>query len=155
MTTVVSRTIRAVPFRSARDTWQLIVDILTAAGGASYRPELESVAGIAAAVITEKSPERAPIVVSGGGPRVRIYCLYDESALDGDTQNEQGLSFDALGEDWSVSLPCPAPDLTWVTEALEKKTPRVQVRDAADGIAVTAAKGDSAFELSIGEFMKS
>jgi hypothetical protein len=155
MTSVVTRTIRAVPFRSARDAWRLIIDILTAAGGAAHRSELDSVAGIAAAVITEKSPEQAPIVVVGGGPRVRIYCLYDESALEADTQNEQSLSFDPLGEDWTVSLPCPSADLTWVTAALGKKTLRVQARNATDGIAVPVEKDESAFELSVGEFMRS
>lgn len=156
MTTVVSRTVRSVPFRSARDTWQCIIDVLTAAvSGSAPRSELESVMGIAASIITEKSPGQAPIVVLGGGPRVRVYCLYDESALEADAQNEAPLSFDPLEGDWKISLPCPADDLAWVSAALQRKTQRVLARDAAEGISVPAARAQpSTFELNIGEFMK-
>lgn len=155
MTTVISRTIRSVPFRSARDTWQCIVDMLTASGSSAHRGELESVLGIAASIITEKSPEAAPIVVLGGGPRLRIYCLYDESALEADAYNEASLSFSPLEGSWTVSLPCPADDLAWVTEALQRKTLHVTARDEAEGIEVPAAKAQtSTIELNVGEFMK-
>lgn len=154
-TSVVSRTVRSVPFRSARDTWERIVDILTAAGGSEHRAGLLSITGIAAAMITEKSTEHAPIVVFGGGPRVRIYCRFDDAALEGDSQNETGLSFNPLEGDWSISLPCPADDLEWVREALSRKTPRVSARDAAEGIVVALGKAAAAsFEVNIGEFMK-
>ena len=155
MTTVVSRNVRSVPFRSARDTWQCIIDILTTAGGTDARPELERVVGIAASIITEKSPEQAPIVVLGGGPRVRIYCLYDESALEADARNEAALSFNSLDGDWKISLPCKAEDLAWVSAALQAKTARVLARDATEGIAVPAVRSQSTtFEVNIGEFMK-
>ena len=155
MTTVVTRTIRSVPYRSARETWQCIVDILTVGGGLDHRAELERVMGIAASIITEKSPDQAPIVVLGGGPRVRIYCLYDESALEADVHNEAPLSFDPMEGDWTVSLPCPADDLAWVSEALQKRTLRVTARDQAEGIEVPVARAQtSTFELNVGEFMK-
>lgn len=154
-TTVVSRTVRSVPWRSARDTWERVVDILTAAGGAAHRAELLSITGVAAAMITEKATAHVPIVVSGGGPRVRVYCLFDEAALDGDGENETALSFNPLEGDWSISLPCPADDLDWVSEALSRKTPRVVARDAAEGIAVARGKAATgSFEVNIGEFMK-
>jgi len=155
MTTVISRTIRSVPFRSARETWQCIVDILTASGGSAHRDELKSVMGIAAAIITDKSPNQAPIVVLGGGPRVRIYCVYDESALEVDSHNEAPLSFGVLEGSWTVSLPCRTDDLAWVTEALQRKTPRVTAREETEGIEVPVAKVQaSTFELNVGEFMK-
>lgn len=154
-TTVVSRTVRSVPWRSARDTWERVVDILTAAGGSAHRAELLSITGVAAALVTEKVTAQAPIVVSGGGPRVRIYCLFDDAALEGDGENETALSFNPLEGDWSISIPCPADDLEWVSAALSRKTPRVIARDTAEGIAVARGKASTrSFEVNIGEFMK-
>lgn len=155
MSTVISRSIRSVPYRSALGTWQRILDVLTAAGGSGPRATLESIAGIASAIITEKSPQESPIVVLGGGPRVRIYCLYDDSAIEDDSHSEQVLSFNPFDGDWSVSLPCPAADLGWVATALAQKTQRVRARDAAEGIAVPATESRAALEIDVGEFMKS
>ena len=152
MSTVVSRCIRAVPFRSARDTWQLIVDILMSGGGTAHGRKLESVAGVAAAIITEKSPEQAPIVVCGGGPRVRIYCLYAESGSKV-IPKRTALSFDRL-ERTGPCLPCPIADLTWVTEALGKR--RYVCKPAMPPMAsLFHGERQSVFELNIGEFMKS
>lgn len=152
---VVSRTVRSVPFRSAGSTWERIVNILTAGGGSEHRAELLSITGVAAAMITERSTEQAPIVVFGGGPRVRIYCIFDETALEGGGENETGLSFNPLEADWSISLPCPADDLEWVREALSRKTSRVSVRDAAEGIVVARGKtAVSSFDVNVEEFMK-
>jgi hypothetical protein len=71
----------------------------------------------------------SPIVVWGAGPRVRIYCIYNDDAVEGDDANETALSFNPTDGDWHMSLPCPAEDLSWVSNALKCKSKRVTARD--------------------------
>ena len=84
--------------------------------------------------------ESAPIVVWGAGPRVRIYCLYDEDAIIGEDANENGLPVDVTAGDWSMSLPCSAEDLDWVRAALAKNSCHVTARDMATELEVDATQ---------------
>jgi hypothetical protein len=102
--TVVARTFCSIPKRSALDTWAAIVDLLAPRAGSDSRRELDSVAGIASSLITREAMT-APIVVYGCGPRVRIYCVYNEDAITGDAASENKLAFDATDGDWHMSLP--------------------------------------------------
>ena len=77
----------------------------------------------------------AAIVVTCDGPRTRIYCLYDDDAIDGSGANEDPLGFDPLKGDWRVSLPCPADDLTWVQGALDQYSARITARDLEERVA--------------------
>jgi hypothetical protein len=117
-------------------TWDLIVDLLTQGKDSSARTELHAVAGIASSLIADQAPKTAPIVVTCDGPRTRIYCLYDDDALDGSDANEDGLSFDPLKGDWAVSLPCYKEDLSWVQGALKKHSVRITARDLDAGISI-------------------
>jgi hypothetical protein len=105
--------------------------LLTPGGDNTKRTELLSVAGIAASVITERGPKDSAIVVTCDGPRTRVYCLYDEDAIDGADANEDAVGFDPLKGDWRVSLPCPEADLSWVQAALKKHSARITARDIA------------------------
>lgn len=107
MTTVVSRTFRSSPHRDALQTWDAIVELLTQGKDGTARSELRAVAGVAASLIADQAPKSAPIVATCDGPRTRIYCLFDEDAIDGDDANEEVLGFEPLKGDWGVSLPCP------------------------------------------------
>jgi len=54
----------------------------------------------------------------------RIYCTYDDDAIDGAGANETvGLRF--LSGNWRLSLPCLADDLPWVQAALKKHSERI------------------------------
>lgn len=159
MTTVARRDFRSIPHRDASATWGAIVDLLTAGGNdAAKRRELMSVAGVASSVIADQGPRESPIVVTCEGPRTRIYCSYDDDALDDSTSNEAKLGFDALKGDWQLSLPVAEEDLAWVKAALKKSSSRVVARDKDSGIEVNqntqAATGD-AFVLDVEGFMKS
>src|SRR6266567_5295284 len=114
MTTVASRTFRSTPHRDAAQTWSAIVDLLTQGRTGDVRNELIAVSGIASSVIADQAPKTAAIVVTCDGPRTRIYCVYDDDALDDSEENEDTLGFDALKGDWRISLPCQAEDLSWV-----------------------------------------
>jgi hypothetical protein len=129
MTTFARRTFRSNPQRDALQTWTAIVDLLTQGRTGEARTELFAVGGIAATIITEQAPKNAAIVVTCDGPRTRLYCLYDEDAIEGSDANEDVLGFDPLKGDWLVSLPCPPDDLGWVQGALKKHSTRITVRD--------------------------
>jgi hypothetical protein len=131
VTTVASRTFRSTPHRDCHDTWLAIVDILTQGRTGDARTELLAVAGIATSIIADQAPRDSAIIVTCDGPRTRIYCLYDENAIDGADAKEDALGFDPLQGDWRISLPCLAEDLGWVQDALKKCSSRVTARDIA------------------------
>lgn len=147
MTTVASRTIRSIPHRNAHDTWAVIVALLTQGRTGSACTELMAVAGVASSLITDQAPRDAAIIVTCDGPRTRIYCLYDDDAIDGGDANEDKLGFDPLSGDWAVSLPCPAEELDWVSGALKKHSARITARDSAE---MTTAKEEGAAAAASG-----
>lgn len=149
MTTVASRKFRSTPYRDAIHTWTAIVDLLTRSGQSAARSELEAVAGIAASCISDQAPKDAPIVVTCDGPRTRIYCLYDEDAVEGSDAKEEAIGFDPLKGDWRLSLPCDKDDLAWVQPALEKHSRRISARDLTTSIPDQAENSTGETELTI------
>lgn len=129
MATVVRRDIVSSPERDAHATWGTISELLTQSADAEICDEFAAVAGVAASIIADRTPAGAPIVVTSDGPRTRIYCLYDEEAIDGSGANEESFGFDPLNGDWRVSLPCKADDLDWVCSALAPLSSRITARD--------------------------
>jgi hypothetical protein len=129
----IARRIRATPERGASDAWQVIVDLIAPKDGAARR-ELLSIDGIASSIISTESTKDAPMVVRGKGPRVRIYCLYVEEAISGDDANEAALAECPTDAEWAMSLPADADDMSWVRDALAKKSRRVTVRDKSEAV---------------------
>lgn len=134
MATVVRRDIVSSPKRDAHATWGTISELLTQSADADVRDEFAAVAGVAASIIADRTPADSPIVVTSDGPRTRIYCLYDEDAIDGSGANEDGFGFDPLNGDWRVSLPCESDDLDWVRSALAPLSSRITARDRDTGV---------------------
>ncbi|KAF1687557.1 hypothetical protein B1992_02515 [Pseudoxanthomonas broegbernensis] len=156
MSTVARRDFRSTPHRDARQTWADIVALLTAsASGGAARPDLVAVAGVASSVIADQGPRDVPIIVTCDGPRTRIYCHYDDDALDESNGNEAALGFDPLKGEWQVSLPVDAEDLAWVTAALRAKSARVVARDRNETIETsTASNATARFVVDVEGFMK-
>lgn len=150
MSSVASRTFKSTPGRDAARTWTAIVDLLTRGKEGDKRRELLAVAGIAASVIADQAPKDAAITVTCDGPRTRIYCLYDDDAVEGSDANEDPLGFDPLDGDWQVSLPCAAEDLAWVQGALKKHGDRITARDQET--ALSDADGSPAAKSQALEF---
>ena len=119
--TVIARTFASVPQRTATETWKAISEVLAPDSESAAALELASVSGIASSLITREAMT-SPIVVYGSGPRVRIYCLYNDDAIEGDDVREGALPFDATAGDWKMSLPCPLDDLPWVQDALKARS---------------------------------
>ncbi|AKF87029.1 hypothetical protein MFUL124B02_36460 [Myxococcus fulvus 124B02] len=139
MSTVAARTFRSTPFRAAPATWAQIVDLLTQGRAGEARTELLAVSGVASSVIADQAPRAAPIVVTCDGPRTRVYCVYDEDAVEGSDANESPLGFDALSGDWRVSLPCDEENLGWVQRTLKSHSSRVTARSLKDDVPSNAA----------------
>lgn len=158
MSTVVSRVVRSSPHRNTSDTWLVIVDLLSQGKEGEARKELLSVSGIASSVIAEQATKDAAIVATCEGPCTRVYCLYDEEAIEGGDANEDALGYDALKGQWAVSLPCPKDDLDWVQRALKAKSSRITARDMAQKLGeegVTKATSPRGLILNIDQFLKS
>jgi hypothetical protein len=79
-------------------------------------------------MITAEALGTDALVVHGSGPRVRIYCVYGDDALEGDVIDESSLSFVAADGDWRMLVPCLSEDLAWVERALELRSSRVRAR---------------------------
>ena len=144
MTTIASRTFRSSPHRDTLQTWHAITQLLTKGKSGASKAELLAVTGVAASIIAEHAPKDDAIVVTCDGPRTRIYCTYDDDAIDGSGANEDALGFDPLKGDWHISLPCPKDDLAWVQAALKKHSERITARGPDEAVAAdrSAAKAE-------------
>lgn len=155
--TVIARRVAATPARSASAAWKIIVDLISEPG-TSARAELESVAGVACSLISDETFADAPTVVRGAGPRLKIYCLYDDDAVNAEQVNENALTFNPTEGDWKTSLPCAPEDLDWVQSELKKKSNRITARDkdaAVEDESEARSAASSALELDREVFLKS
>lgn len=146
--TVVKRVVCSTPKRDSVETWDKVVEMLTQGKQGAARNELIAIAGVAASIITEKAPKDSAITVTCNGPRTRIYCLYDEDAIDGSDAKEDALGYDPLAGDWALSLPCPADDLVWVQRSLKAKSVRITARDMTDKLGDQPATAANATQAS-------
>jgi len=125
------RDVASIPQRSAKETWQVITD-LVAEERAVDRTHLDAAASIVESLIADQMPATHPIVFKGSGPRVVVYCLYGEDALDA------GLEVDPLPKrptagDWRASAPCESEDTKWMNDCLRSRAPRISVYDVVEG----------------------
>jgi hypothetical protein len=126
--TVVARRIVSIPARSARETWDTIVALIAPDPKSDARRDLAAVGGVICSVITDEALREDALVVYGEGPRVRIYCLYGDEAMEGDGASESALGFTPTVNDWRMSVPCFSDDLEWVSQALARRSSRVTAR---------------------------
>ncbi len=139
--TRVRRTFAATPVRSAAATWGAIVDTI-APLGANERATLTSATGVAASLIAAEAWGATPVIVSGVGPQLRIYCSYGEDAILGEDTNEESLSWAPTEGDWRIEMPCPPEDLEWVKAALADCSARLEAVD------MTTKRGSATLEAA-------
>ncbi|HYC49760.1 MAG TPA: hypothetical protein VEB19_01500 [Gemmatimonadaceae bacterium] len=126
--TTVARTFASLPKVYATDTWERIVQLIAPDPRSAARTELAAVAGVMCSCITDEALRDDALTVFGSGPRVRIYCVYGDDAMDGDKVQDSPLSFVATDGDWRMSVPCLTEDLDWVSKALAVNSKRVTAR---------------------------
>jgi hypothetical protein len=146
---IIARKFSACPVRTASSTWNAIVDVVAAASPTA-RSELILIEGIAASIIADESPARNPITIVGSGPRIRVYCLYEE---DGSTEdaNESALSWNPFESEWEIYLPVEKEEMNWVRKALSEKGARFKAYEAGTKPVAEEEEGSAveAKELSI------
>lgn len=157
MSTVLARRVASTPVRTAVQTWASIVEIIAPDPESPARKELAKVAGTACASIASEAPKEAPMVIWGGGPRVRVYCVFDEDAVTQDGLNEDALPKSPTEGDWRMSIPFVAEDVAWSGASLAAASSRISARSVDDDVADEEPLAASATPLSIDltEFLKS
>lgn len=154
--TVIARRISAIPVRSASEVWQVIVNLLTSASETEAYKELIGVTGIASSLISSEVMKDSPIIIYGSNPRLRIYCLYGEDAISGESASESSLPFKPTEGDWRMSLPCPEDELDWIQKALEKQSKHIAARDMTKTIQENQSISDGrSFVVDLETFLRS
>ena len=96
----VRRNVSSIPCRSAGETWQGIVDLITGPKSTDEK-QLRDAGGVMGSIITDEHPAVRAIVIEGVGPQLRVYCRYGMRAV------EEGKAVDALtwnptAGDWTI-----------------------------------------------------
>lgn len=156
MSSVIARSVASTPERTASDTWEEIVRILEPDPTSEARAELAKAAGVACSSIASEATENSPIVMWGGGPRVRVYCVFGDDAVTGDGVNEDPLPRSATDGDWKLSIPCLPEDVPWCRKKLEHVSDRLFARSVDDDVDEDTDTEASARSLTINaeEFLK-
>lgn len=153
----IRRDVASIPARSAKETWRVITELVTGAGTVDPG-QLDAAASIMESLIADEHPAKVPIVFKGAGPRVVIYCLYNEDAM------EAGLDIDPLKDnatagDWRATAPCEAGDTDWMNKTLKDRAPRITVHDVNQRVeeeeGSKAAQAGAGFEIDWGALAKS
>jgi len=138
---VVAKRIVSRPVRTSKETWDIITKIVCK-DDKKAAAEFDHVSGIASAIISEEYPAKFPIVVKGNGPRVRVYCLYDEDAIVGEEAREEELNWPLTSENWVAYLPCSKNDIDWMSKNLADLSKNFKVYDKEIGLALDEQKSD-------------
>lgn len=123
----IRRDISSIPFQSAGETWQRIIELVTGPDSKDVL-QLKNAAGVMGSLITDEHPAKRAIMLEGVGPQLRIYCRFGMKAV------EEGAKLDALtwnptAGNWTMHVPCDADNMKWVKESLAKHSPRIKVFD--------------------------
>ena len=147
----VRREIASIPVRSAAETWAAITKLITGEGSIDA-DSLKAAASVMESLIADEHPATAPIVVKGGGPRLVIYLLYNEAAMEAGTSIDP-LSWNPTAKaDWEMMAPSEPADVAWMNNTLKARAPRIAVHDAANppDDEEKAAAADSALTINWG-----
>jgi hypothetical protein len=127
----VRRDINSIPIRSAADTWDKIVSLVTGPGSVDVE-QLRKAGSTIGSVITDELPAARPFILEGCGPQLRIYCRFAFTALEADDAVDT-LTWNPTAGDWTLHVPCDAENLVWVQSALKSSAPRIKAFDIAEG----------------------
>jgi hypothetical protein len=126
----IRRDISSIPFRSAGETWQQIVTLITGSGSKDVA-QLTGAAGIMASIITDGHPGECAILVEGVGAQLRIYCRYGMKAIEEGGEVDL-LTWNPTAGDWAMHVPCDEENIDWVKISLARVAPRIKVFDVAE-----------------------
>lgn len=123
----VRRNVSSIPCRSASETWQQIVDLITGQGSIDMK-QLSDATGVLASIITDEHPAQKALVIEGVGPQLRVYCVYGLKAVE-EGKKVDALTWNPTAGDWTMHVPCDAENMSWLKSALAKSSPRIRIFD--------------------------
>ncbi len=126
----IRRDVSSIPERSASETWDRIVDLVTGNGSKDVQ-QLKAAAGVMGSIITDEHPAVRPILLEGVGPQLRIYCEYGMDAIETGSKLD-ALNWNPTDGDWTMHVPCDAENIDWVTRSLAASSPRIKVFDVTE-----------------------
>jgi hypothetical protein len=97
----VRREIASIPVRTAAETWQAVIDLIAGTGSVDVAT-LKAAASVMESLIADEHATTVPIVVKGSGPRLVIYCLYNESAMEAGKDIDK-LNWVPTAGDWAMT----------------------------------------------------
>jgi hypothetical protein len=125
----VRRDVSSIPYQSAGETWQRIIDLVTGRDSKDVE-QLRNAAGVMGSIITDKHPAACAIMIEGVGPQLRIYCRYGMKAVE-EGSAVDSLSWNPTAGDWTMHVPCDSENIEWVKSSLSKTSARIKVFDAS------------------------
>lgn len=126
----VRRDINAIPIRSAADTWNTIVALITGSDSVDAE-QLRKAGSTIGSIIADELPGERPFILEGCGPQLRIYCRFGFKALEAD-ETIDPLTWNPTAGEWTLHVPCDAENLSWVRAALKASAPRIKAVDIAE-----------------------
>lgn len=125
----IRRDVSSVPFRSASDTWECIIELITGKDSKDV-PQLKGAAGVLGSIITDEHPAARPILLEGVGPQLRIYCRYGMKAVE-EGDKVDSLTWNPTAGEWTMHVPCDKENIAWVKQSLSETSPRITIFDVA------------------------
>ena len=126
----VRRDVRSIPFRSASETWQRIIELVTGPGS-KHVQQLQDASGVMGSIITDEHPASRAIMIEGVGAQLRVYCRYGMKAIE-EGGKVDSLTWNPTAGDWTMHVPCDSENIDWVRKSLLQKSPRIKVFDVAE-----------------------
>lgn len=142
----VRRDVSSIPFRSAGETWQRIIDLVGGPESVDLQ-QLKNAAGVMGSIITDEHPAARAIMIEGVGPQLRIYCRYGMNAVE-EGGTVDSLTWNPTAGDWTMHVPCDTENIDWVKTSLSESSPRIQVFDVAEADRSEQEENDTAAKRS-------
>jgi len=126
----VRRDVSSIPYRSAGETWEQIVDLVTGPDSQDVE-QITNAGGVMGSIITDEHLANRALIIEGVGPQLRIYCRHGMRAIE-ESGDVDSLTWNPTAGDWTMRVPCDAENIAWVRSSLSVSSPRIKVFDIDD-----------------------
>ena len=123
----VRRDVSSIPYRSASETWERIVKLVTGPDSCDVQ-QITNAAGVMGSIITDEHLASRALIIEGVGPQLRIYCRHGMKAIE-ESSEVDSLTWNPTAGDWTMHVPCDAENIAWVRSSLSVSSPRIKVFD--------------------------
>ena len=123
----VRRDISSVPYRSASETWDRIVALVTGPDSCDVR-QITAAAGVMGSIITDEHLANRALILEGVGPQLRVYCVHGLKAIE-EGGDVDPLTWNPTAGNWTMHVPCDSENIAWVRSTLLACSPRIRLFD--------------------------